>query len=208
MFKKKKHEKDDILNVINNRKGPAISALQKEPGIKDEHEFERRIEKLRIKGKLFNKIYSATGALAIILFAVVCAVVIYFFYYNESEVNSLDFVTIFKEKYQCRMDMRVCLDGSIINRIPPECDFPECPRVADKKINLSKVQDSLDFNCVLNRDCSKHVSSNTCQLFCANQNINNEKVISGFKKTCDSALWDPPLNLSCGCVNNKCSFID
>lgn len=206
MHKKDKHKSDSILKSIDQSSGPAISVLQKKRDIHYENEFEKRIEKLRAKGKFFNKIYSTTGAFLVIFFTIVCAVVIYFFYYNENEVNSLDFVSVFNEKYQCRMDMRVCADGSIVNRVPPECDFSNCPSVVEDKINLLKTKNKLNLSCVSNDDCSKHISVNTCQLFCANQNIENENIIVQFKKTCDADLWDPPMDLNCSCINNNCTF--
>ncbi|OGF27286.1 hypothetical protein A2331_00895 [Candidatus Falkowbacteria bacterium RIFOXYB2_FULL_34_18] len=207
MLKEKKHKQGDILESINKATGPIVSVLQKEPGIKDVDSFEKRIEKLRAKGKFFNKIYSTSGVLVVIFFAVVCAALGYYFYYADDQASSLDFVKVFKEKYQCRMDMRVCTDGSIVNRIPPECDFADCPGVLGlSKLPKIEPTDKLDFRCDTDIDCSKYISTNSCQMFCANQNQNNENIISKLKKTCDASLWDPSAGLNCKCINNKCSF--
>ena len=32
------------------------------------------------------------------------------------------------EAVVCTMDVKICPDGSAVSRIPPDCDFSECPR--------------------------------------------------------------------------------
>jgi len=207
MSEVKKHKKrDDILESINKHNGPTISVLQKEKDTTKDHEFEQRIEKLIAKGKFFGKIYSNMGGILVVFFAIVCAVAFYYFYHSGENTNSLDFVKLFEEKYQCRMDMRVCSDGSIVNRVPPECDFAVCSGF-NKNISQRKLTDRINNNCTSDTDCSKYISENTCQVFCASEGSDNENIIYSLQKTCDSTLWDPFMDMNCKCINNKCKFI-
>ena len=67
-------------------------------------------------------------------------------------------------------------------------------------------QPSLITSCVTDEDCKNYISHNTCKLFCANLDESNNQILADLKVTCDSILWDPPLELNCGCVNSNCQI--
>jgi hypothetical protein len=52
----------------------------------------------------------------------------------------------------------------------------------------------LQASCQTDADCKEYISHNTCELFCANNSEVNNTIISGLKISCDSTLWDPPLD--------------
>ena len=72
----------------------------------------------------------------------------------------------------------------------------------------TKVEMGFQTSCQIDTDCKKYISHNNCELYCANDEEINNEVLSGFKVTCDSTLWDPPFGRDCKCINNICQFID
>lgn len=77
--------------------------------------------------------------------------------------------------------------------------------INEQKIKLEK---EFQTSCQTDADCKKYISHNNCELYCANNEEINNEVLSGFKVTCDSTLWDPPLERDCRCINSNCQFVD
>ena len=70
------------------------------------------------------------------------------------------------------------------------------------------ISTTLTVSCKDNSDCKKYISRNNCELYCANTNTANENVLSMIPKECDPTLWDPPLELNCGCIQEVCQIYD
>lgn len=58
----------------------------------------------------------ATG----IVFLLVSAWAVYRFYYFPKNIEN-------PEPTACTMDAKICPDGSAVGRIPPSCEFADCP---------------------------------------------------------------------------------
>ncbi len=61
--------------------------------------------------------------------------------------------------------------------------------------------------CQTSADCKEFISHNTCEVYCANTEQTNNKVISELKVTCDPTLWDRPFLGNCSCIDNNCQFV-
>ncbi len=72
----------------------------------------------------------------------------------------------------------------------------------------AEVEITFQTNCQTNADCKKYISYNNCDVYCANNEEINNEVLSRFKVTCDSTLWDPPFSRNCNCINNNCQFVE
>lgn len=77
-----------------------------------------------------------------------------------------------------------------------------------KSINENSKEINFQSDCIMDADCEEYISHNNCNLYCANNENKNNVIISRFKMTCDSTLWDPPFGRDCKCVNNECQFVD
>ena len=97
----------------------------------------QRIEKLREKGVKQGsrkKLYSIIG-IAVILFFVGGAVGVGYFYWDDitNFLSSKD-----EGPVACAMDAKICPDGSSVGRVPPDCEFAECPCVVKEKVKCAK----------------------------------------------------------------------
>ena len=78
----------------------------------------------------------------------------------------------------------------------------------NRKPISQELPEGLQLDCQNDSECRYLISHNTCQLFCVNNIQENDSVVSELKVTCDSTLWDPPLALKCGCIENKCQLYE
>lgn len=60
--------------------------------------------------------------------------------------------TIFQQK-ACRKDAKICPDGSTVERIPPNCEFKECPSDQSKGWNFSGPINSISYDCHMDGIC-------------------------------------------------------
>ncbi len=134
---------DDLQKQQNNQPQenkpaqPVQDALQQPVAPKED--VSQKIERLREKGVKQGgrkKLYSIIGIALILLFVGGVAGAGYF-YWDEitNFLSSKD-----EEVVACPMDAKVCPDGSSVGRVPPDCEFAECPVVAEKstdgKVNI------------------------------------------------------------------------
>ncbi len=102
--------------------------------------FEKRMENLNSNGKKQGKrkkIYSIIGIILILIFTGSAVAGSYYFwddvvnfFTQEKEPN---LVNNNNNNIDCAMDVRECPDGSFVSRIPPDCEFEECPAVKIEK---------------------------------------------------------------------------
>ncbi len=67
-------------------------------------------------------------------------------------------------------------------------------------------KEELIISCKTDSDCEGYFSYNTCEVFCANKDEKNQKILEGFKKRCDLTAWFA-LQPKCGCIDNKCQQV-
>ena len=79
-----------------------------------------------------------------------------------------------------------------------------------QQINEQETEVEIEFqtSCQSDAYCKEYISHNNCKLYCANNEEINNEVLSGFKVTCDSTLWDPAHERDCRCINSNCQFVD
>ncbi len=126
-----------MFDETENKTGE--SQQQKNPAPpQNPQKFEERMENLNSDGKKSGKrkkIYSIIGIVLILIFT--GGAVFSSYYFWDDVVN---FFTPEKEPdlvnnndIDCAMDIRECPDGSFVSRIPPDCEFAECPAVKIEK---------------------------------------------------------------------------
>ena len=82
-----------------------------------------------------------------------------------------------------------------------------CAKITKQEIKVSSPSE-LKILCTVDSDCTKYISHNNCQLYCVNKEDSNNDIISRLEVTCDSTLWDPPGELNCICIDNKCQLVE
>ena len=104
--------------------------------------FEERMEKLNGNGKKSGKrkkIYPIIGIVFLLIFLGGATTGSYYFWddianffssENKSNLVNNDDVV---DDVDCATDVKECSDGSFVSRIPPICEFAECPAVERKK---------------------------------------------------------------------------
>ena len=74
---------------------------------------------------------------------------------------------------------------------------------APDKIVEENQKEELIISCETDSDCESYFSYNTCEIFCANKDEENQRILNGFNKTCDPTLWFAT-RPECECVDNEC----
>ncbi|MCK4554028.1 hypothetical protein KAU19_03625 [Candidatus Parcubacteria bacterium] len=129
---------DDLQKQQNNQQQENKSAeftqdILQQP-VAPKEDVSQRIEKLKEKGVKQSgrkKLYLIIG-IAVILFFVGGVAAGSYFYWDEIT----DFLSSKDENgVACAMDAKVCPDGSNVGRVPPDCEFVECPVVKEEKNN-------------------------------------------------------------------------
>lgn len=76
--------------------------------------------------------------------------------------------------------------------------------VESANTNTAKAMpDRLKLSCETDNDCRSYISSNTCDVLCANTQDLNAVYVANFKPSCDPTVWDPGF-IECECVDNIC----
>lgn len=78
------------------------------------------------------------------------------------------------------------------------------PNNVQSKVEADDFSIQLETFCKTDEDCMQYISYNNCEVYCANKNEINQKILSKLEKTCDAALWFAG-RMNCGCVENRCS---
>ncbi len=68
--------------------------------------------------------------------------------------NIVPIVSPTEEPVACTMDVRICPDGTSVGRIPPDCEFEECPIVQDEVKTFTGVISNINYGCEVDGVCS------------------------------------------------------
>ena len=126
---------DNLSKQQNNKQSEnkSVQPVQDAPQqpVAPKEDVSQKIERLREKGVKQGsrkKLYSIIG-IAVILFFV-GGVVAGSYFYRDDIINFLSSKD--EGLVACAMDAKICPDGSSVGRVPPDCEFAECPVVAEK----------------------------------------------------------------------------
>lgn len=72
----------------------------------------------------------------------------------QSSKNNVPVINPTEEPVACTMDARVCPDGTAVGRIPPNCEFEECPIVQDEVKTFTGVISNINYGCEVDGVCS------------------------------------------------------
>ena len=133
---------DDLQKQQNNQQqeNKSSQTVQDAPQqpVAPEEDVSQKIERLREKGVKQGsrkKLYSIIG-IAVILFFV-GGVVAGSYFYRDDIINFLSSKD--EDGVACPTDAKICPDGSSVGRIPPDCEFAECPAVEEKEIIKEEI---------------------------------------------------------------------
>lgn len=68
--------------------------------------------------------------------------------------NNTPIVSPTEEPVACTMDARVCPDGSSVGRVPPNCEFEECPIVEEEVKTFTGEITNINYGCDVDGVCS------------------------------------------------------
>jgi hypothetical protein len=68
---------------------------------------------------------------------------------------------------------------------------------------VKAIPDRVKLSCETDSDCRMYISTNTCEVLCANTKDINAVYVANFRPSCDPTVWDPGF-IECGCIDSTC----
>ena len=112
------------------------------PTVQDMGQRISQLEEMGEKQGRMKLIYTLVALVIILIIAGVVfgAVYIWGDYFTEEQDLLIEEDS---SSIVCRVDQIICPDGSRINRIPPDCKFPDCPNQEEEYVNIDPDNDGL-----------------------------------------------------------------